>query len=160
MKQSQDRILEPLPPSEASLWDSRSASRERGQVVSITDAIADMLGYVLPDMVRSQRGRKLEGSNVTSSTKAKPKIEGVARRNAEDGVSFNDIADDDFESDNLGGAKVSPMEVGSWGVDDRKPAAVPSRSSSGAKSHDDLAFLDDSGDDESIPDAVVFKKAT
>jgi len=146
VRQCQGRIVEPLPPTQSDLFETLSTLvRARGQMPSLIDAVAQMLGYDAPPAPVPGQAPN------TSNQESKPKVESVARRpKTEDG----DADDSSGPIDR----KVAPMEIvsmvssSSSEEEDKKPAAVPSSTGNG-----DFASLKDDSDDESLPEAVVFQ---
>lgn len=121
--------MEPLPFLDVDLLSAPEGNRMMGQFLSLTDAIASLLGYELPAM--------------TPHRSPSPKTAQVPPKAAPPSNADQ---------------KPTPMETGNSDTiaeEDSKPTAVTSEATAPKKNP--MSFLDDdSSDDDSIPNAMVF----
>lgn len=135
--QNQQRILEPLPPSDPGLFNDLSSLRVHGQFASLTDAIANMLGYVSPES--TPRNTHIPNDN------ARVKPENDKRYTPQGGK----VLDPDIQANNASSISVATMEIAS-NVEDVKPSVIHKKAVVNTLAND--------SDDDSIPGAVNFKK--
>lgn len=148
---SQANIMEPMPPSEEGMFDSLSPLQRQPQFTSITDVIANMLGYITPNSSATSAARHNSGEN-----RSLPSIVHQPKENDEASNSDTEVVVGSGKTESVleeGGnweEKPSPIQIVSTPMD-VKPIVTPSFANGVP------GDLNDS-DEDSIPDAVMFKK--